>query len=74
MINNAATTVRFLALVDSATKTAILGNIAKHYGISSEEAYAEIVDPDAENLLEYITGPERAAASLLMKRHGLYTQ
>lgn len=68
---NAAKTERFLSRVDAATKSAILSNIAKHYGITPNEAYEEITSEDAEHLLDYVTGPERSAASLLMKRHGI---
>jgi len=28
-----------------------------------------VTDEEAEHLLDYVTGPERAATSLLMKRH-----
>jgi predicted double-glycine peptidase len=59
----------FLGKIDSKTKAAILGNIAKHYDISVKDAEAEVTDAQAEHLLDYLTGPERAATSLLMKRH-----
>ena len=65
------TTAKFLAVIDAATKAAILANIAKHYGITSEQAYAEVTDADAERLLDYVTGSTRAATSALMQRHGL---
>jgi len=68
-MNNAQINAKFLAATDAATKAAVLANIAKHYGITSAEAYAEVTDEEAEHLLEYVTGPERAATSLLMKRH-----
>ena len=68
---NATKTTEFLAVVDLATKNDILDNVAKHYGITREQAYAEITDDDAEHILDYVTGPMRAGASLLMKRHGL---
>ena len=68
---NATTTTEFLAVVDTATKNDILDNVAKHYGITRDQAYAEITDEDSEHLLDYVTGPMRTATSLLMKRHGL---
>ena len=68
-MNNAQITTKFFAATDAATKAAILSNIAKHYGITSAEAYEEVTDDEAEHLLDYVTGPERAATSLLMKRH-----
>jgi len=39
------------------------------YGTTSAEAYAEITDEEAEHLLDYVTGPERASVSVLMRRH-----
>lgn len=68
-MTNAQINTNFLASTDAATKSSILANIAKHYGITSAEAYAEVTDEEAEHLLDYVTGPERAATSLLMKRH-----
>jgi hypothetical protein len=64
-------TAKFLAVIDAATKAAILANIAKHYGITSDQAFAEVTDADAEHLLDYVTGSTRAATSALMQRHGL---
>jgi len=59
----------FLDVVDSKTRDEILANIAKNYGISEAEALNEVRLEPAEHLLEYLTGPTRTAASLLMKRH-----
>ena len=73
-MSNTATqhaTEKFLAVIDAATKAAILANIAKHYGITSEQAFAEVTDADAEHLLDYVTGPTRSATSALMQRHRL---
>ena len=70
-MNNAQINAKFLAATDAATKAAVLANIAKHYGITSDEAYAEVTEDEAEHLLDYMTGPQRAATSLLMKRHAL---
>jgi hypothetical protein len=58
-MNHAATTTAFLNHVDSKIKNAILTNIANHYGISNEQALEEITHEDAENIMEYITGPFR---------------
>ena len=68
-LSNAQVNAAFLAATDANTKAQILSNIAKHYGITSEAAYAEVTDAEAEHLLDYVTGPERTATSLLMKRH-----
>lgn len=70
-IRNADITRKFFSLTDAATKSAILKNIAGHYQITPAEALAEVTDPDAECLLDYITGPTRAGALALYRRHGL---
>lgn len=61
----------FLATTDAATHQSILDSIAQHYGITAEEALAEVTDPEAEHLLDYLTGSVRTATSVLMQRHGL---
>lgn len=61
----------FLAVVDARTKAAILDGIARHYGITAEEALAEVTDDEAEHLLDYQVEPQRSATSVLMQRHGL---
>lgn len=63
-------TADFLARIDKEAKGLILGAIAKHYGISEQEAYDEVVGIEAEHLLDYMTGPARAATSALMQKHG----
>lgn len=68
---NAQINAKFLTVTDASTKQAVLVNIAKHYGISQQEAFDEVTSEGAEHLLDYITGPERAAIHLLMKRHGM---
>lgn len=66
---NANKNITFLNAIDSETKTAILENIAKHYQISTDDAYQEVTDDEAEHLLEYITGAERTATYVLMQKH-----
>ena len=66
------TNASFFAATDAKTKAMILQNIAAHYGISADEAFDEVTDADAEHLLDYVTGPARAAASVIMQRHGLH--
>lgn len=70
-MTNAQRNSQFLNTTDEATRNAILANIAAHYGITSESAFEEVTDADAEHLLDYVTREERYATSLLMKRHGL---
>ena len=59
----------FFSVVDSDTMAAILTAIAGHHGISSEEAFAEVTDAEAEHLPDYMVEPQRTATSLLMQRH-----
>jgi len=68
---NATTTKAFFAKTDAKTRNEILSSIASHYGITNEQAYAEVTDNEAESLLDYLTGSVRTAPHLLYKRHGL---
>lgn len=70
-MKNNEITIAFLAKLDRKTKNEILGNIAKHYNISQAEAHEEVTDPEAEHLLDYVTGAQRSATSVLMQKHGL---
>lgn len=65
---------QFLSKIDSKAKALILDSIAVHYGITPEEAYAEVADENAEHLLDYMVEPHRSAASVLMQRHGMQGQ
>ena len=65
------TTAQFLTVIDAKTKVEILNNIAQHYGITADQAFAEVTDSEAEHLLDYVTGSARLATSALMQRHGL---
>jgi len=69
--NNAQTTTAFFARTDVTTQNKILANIAAQYSITKEQALEEITGAGAESLIDYITGPERMATSVLMQRHGL---
>lgn len=64
-------TKRFFSLTDSKTKSSILQAVASHYGITEQAAEAEVTDPEAESLLDYLVGPIRTATHALMKRHNL---
>lgn len=68
-MSNGQVNQTFLAATDAAARSEVLGAIAAHYGISQEEAFVEVVNKDAEHLLDYLTGPTRAAVSVLMQRH-----
>jgi len=62
---------QFLAVIDCDTRSAILESIAGHYGITAEQAFAEVADTQAEHLLEYMVEPQRTSTSVLMQRHGM---
>jgi hypothetical protein len=68
---NSAITQRFFTLIDAKTKNDIIASVAAHYGISQDEALEELIDEDAESLLDYLVGGVRSATSVLMQRHGL---
>jgi len=70
-MTNSDITKRFFTVTDLKTKASILESIAAYYGITSEEAEAEVTDCEAESLLDYLIGSVRSATHLLMKRHGL---
>ena len=70
-MTNATINSRFLAATDTKTRGQILGAIAKHYGITADQAFNEVIDEDAEHLLDYLTEPVRSAARVVMARHGL---
>lgn len=70
-MNNAQINRAFFAATDAKTKSEVLESIAKHYGISQQEAFEEVTDDHAEHLLDYLTEPTRSAVSVLMQRHRL---
>jgi len=63
---------QFLAALNAQAKSDILDSIAKHYGITAGEAYAEVTGDEAEHILDYMREPQRSAALVLMQRHGLW--
>lgn len=60
----------FLQRIDPKSRASILEHIARHYGISAQDALEEVVNEDAEHILDYMREPDRQAASVLMQRHG----
>ena len=70
-MRNADITKAFFAATTAQARDLILRNIADHYGIDAQAALAEVTDSEAECLLDYVTGPERAATLALMRRHGI---
>ena len=49
---------KLFAVIDSKSRAAILANIASHYGISSEDAFAEVTDKDAAIMTREIAKKE----------------
>lgn len=70
-MTNAQRTLKFLQVVDPKTKQDILRHIAVEYQISTDEAYTEVTDQEADHLLDYLSGSLRTAASVLMQASGL---
>jgi len=70
-MTNAQKNYFFLRNADAATRDSILAGIADHYGIGRSEAFDEVTHPEAEHLLDYLTGSLRSAVSLLMQRSRL---
>lgn len=66
-MNNGKINSVFLSKVSRQTRDAILQEIAAHYGISPDVALAEVIDDEAESLLDYLTGSMRTATSVLMQ-------
>jgi len=67
---NANTNKTFLETVTTTEKNLILSAIAKHYGITNNEALEEVTNPEAENILDYLTGQTRNVAFGLYRKHG----
>lgn len=70
-MKNAHINALFLGSIDKASRTEILQSMATHYGITPREAMSELVDEDAEHILDYLTEPVRSAAHVLMQAHRL---
>lgn len=73
-MTNAQINARFLAVSGAKIRNRVLAGIANHYGISTEAALAEVTDADAEHLLDYVTGPDREAVSIMMQARGLHAR
>jgi hypothetical protein len=67
-MSNAQTNITFLSRISAAMKADVLSNIANHYGITNQQAENEVIDEDAENIMEYITGSHRSAIHLIYKK------
>jgi len=68
-MTNAQSNAVFLNKIGKSASNEILDSIGRHYGISRNEAFEEVTDDEAEMILEYMTGVERLAASVLAQRN-----
>jgi hypothetical protein len=66
--NNGKINEAFLMTLDGKVYQEIIGSMARHYGISIDEATDELINEDAENILEYLQGAYRTACSVLFQK------
>ena len=59
-MTNAQINKSFLSSQTLELKNIILLNISKHYKITFEDVESEIYDSEAENIMDYLSGPLRA--------------
>jgi hypothetical protein len=67
-INNGKINESFLLSLDGKTYQMVVGNMANHYGISIDEATDELINNEAENILEYLRDGIRSATSVLFQK------
>jgi hypothetical protein len=65
---NGAINKSFLTSITPQMKAIILENIARHYGISQSQAFDEVTDEEAESIMDYVTGKDRAAVSAIYQK------
>ena len=70
-INNGKINELFLSTLDGKTYQEIVGSMANHYGITIDQATDELIDEDAENILEYLQGGVRRGCSALFQKFKL---
>ena len=70
-MTNSKLNTAFLNSIDLKVKNEILSNVANHYGISNQEAYEELIDEDAECIMDYVTGNIRSTVSLFFNKFKL---
>jgi len=69
-MTNAETTIAFFKAISKKTKNNILKAIADHYGCSIDQALNEVINPEAECLMDYLVGPVRSATYVIFQKHG----
>lgn len=60
----------FLNQCDDSRRNKFVQNIADHYGISYLEALSEVIYPEAEHILDYLTGDIRTEAARMVNLLG----
>ena len=68
-MTNSEINKNFLNSITYDEKEVILTSIAQHYGIDEEAIYDELIDEEAENILDYMVEPLRLKAYALMQKH-----
>lgn len=66
-MKNSELNILFLDSLDGRIVNQIILNIANHYAITYKEALSEVMDDDAESIMDYITGSLRSTVSLFFK-------
>jgi hypothetical protein len=70
-MKNSELNILFLDSLDGRIVNQIMSNIANHYGITYQEALYEVMDEEAESIMDYITGSLRSTVSLFFKNFKL---
>jgi hypothetical protein len=65
--NNGKINEAFLWTLDGETYQAIVGSMAKHYGITIDQATDELIGDEAESILDYLQGDIRKACSAMLQ-------
>ena len=67
-MTNADINILFLDSLDFKIVNQITANIANHYGCTSQEALLELMEDEAESIMDYITGSLRPVIALFFKQ------
>lgn len=68
-MKNAELNKIFLSSLSNDMLMVVLKNISNHYSISLIDVKNELFDEEAENVMDYITGNERAAISVVYQKN-----
>jgi hypothetical protein len=67
-LNNGKINEAFLSTLDGKIYKEIVGSMAKHYGITIDQATDELIHDESENILEYLQGGIRSGCSALFQK------